>query len=172
MQLWAPDIGPPLRDSIRFSMWLKATSWKRPEPGITKTGRFFKRKGNSNIEMQERIRLLFTRACNLQGKLGILPWDGPVALHCHFRYRQPKDWWDGKELIHRPDVDNLVKNVMDALNPRGKGGFGGYKDDAQIIQLLTTKGYSVEGDSVVVQLLLFDKVAKPIRSRSGKSKAQ
>ena len=38
--------------------------------------------------------------------------------------------------IKRPDVDNLVKGVKDALN-----GYV-YKDDSQVSQLFTTKKYS------------------------------
>ncbi len=103
--------------------------------------------------------------------LDLFPWQGPVIICIYNFFRKPKAWYEGKQMTGRPDVDNLGKQVMDALNPDGAGGWGAYADDAQVVDQLTSKRYSSEGDSIVCQLLLFAQAVKPLGVRQRKKLA-
>lgn len=69
----------------------------------------------------------------------------PVALWCQFCFEPPKSWGKRKKeqavdkLIQKtskPDIDNLLKAVMDALNGLA------WVDDAQVVQIYAKKIYS------------------------------
>ena len=73
------------------------------------------------------------------------PFTGPVEVHCIFCMPIPKTWNKQKKeraaqgwlrCAVRPDLDNLVKLVLDALN-----GIA-YADDAQIVRIHAFKKYS------------------------------
>ena len=66
------------------------------------------------------------------------PWEGPVALFVHFMMPRPKTL--AKKVRHhikKPDLDKLLRLIKDAL----KGVI--YKDDAQVIDVSTSKRYSL-----------------------------
>jgi len=80
--------------------------------------------------------------------------EGPLRAVLHFRYKRPKSHLRaGGQLrkgapeahVARPDVDNLAKFVLDALQGVC------YKDDSQIVHLEVTKAYGGE-DSVSLTL--------------------
>lgn len=74
------------------------------------------------------------------------PMDGPVVLCATFLFERPKSHY-GKALkpsapvehTQRPDVDNLIKTVLDGLN-----GIA-WADDAQVIEVSGRKGWSSKG---------------------------
>lgn len=75
------------------------------------------------------------------------PTENPLKLILWCYMPIPKSWSKGKQEearrgkifpTSRPDIDNLAKIIMDALN-----GIA-YKDDAQIVQLVINKRYSDE----------------------------
>lgn len=134
---------------------------------ITESGKIarWERKPTEQVEEQWFIKNQFTKAATREGLLDVLPWGGPVFLHCYFSFKTPGNHWPGKEKVSRPDIDNLVKQVLDALNPEGAGGWGAYYDDAQVIDLLSSKRYDNRGDSITVRLFFFDNVPKPIKRR-------
>jgi len=81
-----------------------------------------------------------------------IPCDGPIRLVCTFHFPRPKKHYGTgrnaavvkeryRNLWHsgRPDIDNLVKFVTDALN----GIF--YRDDAQITKVTAVKIWSHKG---------------------------
>lgn len=79
--------------------------------------------------------------------LGEEPFTGPVEVHCIFCMPIAKTWSKRKKELAaqgwlrctvRPDLDNLVKLVLDALN-----GIA-YADDAQIVRIHAFKKYSEE----------------------------
>ena len=76
---------------------------------------------------------------------------GPVAVELSFRYAIPKS---RKELIpgdfvnQRPDVDNLVKTVLDALTKAKTF----WEDDAQVVVIRAEKVYAYF-DSVRVRIV-------------------
>ncbi len=80
----------------------------------------------------------------------IAVWEstGPFIIECHFCFGRPKSWSKKKreETLHhlsKPDVDNLVKLIKDALN-----GIA-WVDDSQVIQVHATKSYSTDPRTMV-----------------------
>lgn len=75
------------------------------------------------------------------------PWAGPVGVTLDFFFQRPKKHYDKAGSLldtapdfntNTPDVDNLVKFVMDTLN----GIF--WKDDCFIVHIRATKLYAYE----------------------------
>lgn len=91
----------------------------------------------------------------------------PVTLRIVARFLPPKsvskkrtiDMLDGRELpLKKPDVDNIVKVVADALNGVA------YHDDTQIALVVAKKAYSpVEGLDITVEK--YDGIENGIESR-------
>jgi Holliday junction resolvase RusA-like endonuclease len=69
-----------------------------------------------------------------QARRGIGPFTGPVAVHLIFRLQRPKR--PEHEYPSRPDLDNLVKAVLDGCNQAGI-----WVDDAQVVRIVSSKGY-------------------------------
>ena len=76
---------------------------------------------------------------------GEKPEEGPLRARIYFGLPIPKSETKANKLlmvlrkvfpIKRPDLDNLVKAVLDALNGVA------YKDDSQIVTVLSKKNYS------------------------------
>ncbi len=69
---------------------------------------------------------------------------GPVRVACVFEFTPPASWTKkrkqdalaGLEMVKKPDCDNLIKAVLDALN-----GFA-YLDDSQVQQISAVKRYA------------------------------
>lgn len=81
------------------------------------------------------------------------PLEDAVRVELEFSYTAPKSWSKAKkdETIYktsRPDLDNLAKTVLDALN-----GIA-FVDDSQVVELELSKVYaSIEGIHIrVVEL--------------------
>lgn len=82
------------------------------------------------------------------------PLDGPISLTVKFYMPMPtsiskkkQDALKSKPHLKRPDLDNLLKTVCDALN--------GYvwKDDSQVYLIAAAKAYSdYKGSSTVVEI--------------------
>jgi Holliday junction resolvase RusA-like endonuclease len=75
-----------------------------------------------------------------------------VTIHCHFK--MPKSWSRKRKEamlyephIQLPDLDNLVKSVLDGLNQT----FGIWDDDKQVAAVTATKHWSEES-SVLVRI--------------------
>jgi Holliday junction resolvase RusA-like endonuclease len=71
----------------------------------------------------------------------------------HYRVAQARA---GARPAQRPDLDNYVKLVVDALTARPPGRWGVWRDDAQIVELVASKRYAVGGTpgwQVLVELL-------------------
>lgn len=93
-------------------------------------------------------------------KHGRDPVTGPLSIRITFLYEVPKSWpkWKRDQAerytlpkITRPDTDNLVKTVMDALN-----GIA-YKDDSVVYEILARKKYAPAGENgTQVIIMSFD----------------
>ncbi len=79
---------------------------------------------------------------------------GPVEMRVAAIYAVPPSWTkkrreaalnEAVRPVSRPDIDNIAKGVMDALN-----GIA-YDDDAQVVQLTVSKRYG-EHEGVLVQI--------------------
>lgn len=69
---------------------------------------------------------------------GLLPVGGPIAIECVFSLRRGKTV-KREHPITRPDLDKLVRCVLDALTGVA------YLDDSQVIDLKASKRYGNEG---------------------------
>lgn len=83
---------------------------------------------------------------------GASPAPGPVSVDLEIRFPIPKSWpkkrreaADGQPHTQRPDLDNLVKSVLDGLNGVA------FADDAQVHAVSTRKVWSSTcGDGAAV----------------------
>ena len=79
---------------------------------------------------------------------GRTPVDGPVLVTILFRFARPKSHTKAARLDdnHRqkPDLDNLAKAVLDALN-----GIC-WLDDSQVCQIRASKAWRTEGQTIVI----------------------
>lgn len=85
------------------------------------------------------------------------PFTGPLKIKIQFFLPIPKSWSDTKKRAainrlvvpaNKPDIDNLCKAIMDALN----GGIG-YDDDKQVVQLHIYKWYGTPRTEIELEEL-------------------
>ena len=77
-------------------------------------------------------------------RVGTQAFTGPVSVTCEFCFMPPQSWSKkrradalaGCEMVKKPDCDNLLKAILDALN-----GIA-YQDDAQVQSVVATKRYT------------------------------
>lgn len=92
------------------------------------------------------------------------PYAGDVRISIEAMYKIPKSWPKWKRSLAatndlrpttKPDIDNIVKSVLDGMNTdvkRGKNGI--YLDDKQVISIRSEKWYGEKpGVWVWVELL-------------------
>ena len=117
---------------------------------MTRKGRVFT---PAKTRTYERTIALSAQAAKSKLAGGQL-FDGPVmvTIHCHFG--MPKSWSRKRKEamlyqphIQLPDLDNLVKSVLDGLNQT----FGIWDDDKQVSAVTATKHWSEES-SVLVRI--------------------
>lgn len=107
----------------------------RPRFSHTRGGRAFAYTPKSTQDAEARIRAAWIE------KHGTQPAEGPLRLSVAFTMPIPKsrrDIKDGDPHTSRPDTDNLLKLVQDALNGLA------YKDDSQIWMTIACKNYGEE----------------------------
>jgi len=95
----------------------------------------FTSKGVVYIPSQKHVKA-FRRT--IQGSLPAMLLRGPLSLKTKFAFRRPKGAQPGVDdryVVGRPDIDNLTKLVMDAMNNHV------YKDDSQVVVLSSSKVY-------------------------------
>lgn len=114
--------------SVSFDVWGKVRGKGRPR--FTRGGDAYTPKLTRDYEMA--IREAFENAPGRPQE----PFSGPIAV-CIMTYRQlPKS--TPKSVIseqdtHKPDIDNIAKIVLDALNGVA------WEDDAQVVSLTVSK---------------------------------
>jgi Holliday junction resolvase RusA-like endonuclease len=76
-------------------------------------------------------------------------FSGPVAVEARFVFRPPPSWPErrraeafGRPHVQRPDLDNLVKQILDAMNAVVFG------DDATVTEIKATKTWGPAGIAV------------------------
>ena len=122
---------------LRFEIKTRPRAWARA--GHRKGGG----KYNPNEGYQEQIRLSYMVANGGRRRSWTNRYSGAVAVEvdCYFRDAKKRGPMHGK----RTDVDNLAKNVLDALNGLA------YDDDGRVSDLRVRK-FCAEEDLVVVRL--------------------
>ena len=82
------------------------------------------------------------------------PFDGPVDVVVNAYFAVPKSWSKSKKdtttfHVSKPDIDNIVKLVTDALNGVA------YVDDSSVVRVAGTKNYTTNEPSTLVTLTFF-----------------
>lgn len=94
----------------------------------------------SNIEAEKRILDAFRTTYPKH-----IPWENcKIIMTVHFYFNENSKHNSGEYHTNRPDIDNLIKTVMDALNGVA------YKDDGLICNITATKHYSDEQGIIVI----------------------
>ena len=83
-----------------------------------------------------------------QAVKGMLPHPGPVEIDIEAVYVPPQSWANKKRLnpgpkTSKPDLDNIVKSVLDGLNKIA------FVDDSQIVRQSAKKRYGNANEIIV-----------------------
>ena len=114
-----------------------------PRPRVTRYGTH---NPKAYTDYKEAIRLAWV------AKHKGYPVDGPVHMRASFVFAKPKSWTkkrkaEAKWHTRRPDLDNLIKSVKDALNAVA------YRDDAQVFSIKADK---LDGDHDAVVVTIYE----------------
>ena len=146
------------RVANRLTLVLPGVPVAKGRPRMTKRGHVFTPKKTASYE--QSIALAAQAAKSKLG--GGLLFDGPVmvTIHCHFG--MPKSWSRKRKEqmlyephIQLPDLDNLVKAVLDGLNHT----FNVWNDDKQVAAVTATKHWA-ESSSVLVSVEKLTEIGK------------
>lgn len=102
--------------------------WYKLDTIPTKRRVRFMRTGGTYIDKQTKSDLEMVRE-SYKGEL----YDGPVALHITVYKQLPKGKKREEPFTIKPDIDNIVKCIMDGLNGVA------YKDDKQVVHIVAQK---------------------------------
>ncbi len=120
----------------------------KKRPRFARKGKFVK---TYNEQETEESRFLW----EVKSQITECISDEPISIDCHFYMPRPKNHYGtGRNAgklkkdapifhIKKPDLDNLVKFVLDCLNGVA------WKDDSQIYNLTATKIYTKEPKTVI-----------------------
>lgn len=126
---------------------VNTTPIPKARPRFTKTGRVYTPKKTADFE-----RLVYLAAVDQLG--GMKPIEGPLSVSMCFELPIPRSWSKKKRAeaaeyrilpTKKPDIDNLAKSAIDALNGRV------FKDDSQVCSLFLEKFYS-ENPNLTIDL--------------------
>lgn len=80
------------------------------------------------------------------------PFEGPLRVELEFHVTPPQK--KVRELpCVRPDIDNYIKSVCDAFNPRPREGFQGmWKDDGQVVEIKAKKVYADRQPKILIKI--------------------
>mgnify|MGYP005913919827 CR=1 FL=1 len=125
----------------------------KARPRVTKTGHAYT--PAATVAWENTIRLQAIHAMR-----GIDMLDGNLIVRMTFFFQPPKSYAkkrrellmnEGSPMPHKPDIDNLVKSVLDACN-----GIT-YRDDAAVVEVYAKKRYGTEdGVMVAIEKLIFE----------------
>lgn len=113
--------------TLNFTFMIKPQAKERPR---------FSRHGHAYTSIKTKTfenTIAYLARKQFQGN----PLEGPLQIHFKFYFKSPK-----KSILQypRPDLDNLIKSVSDALN-----GIA-YKDDAQICNIISSKQWCADDE--------------------------
>lgn len=130
-----------------FAMEIKTKAVAKGRPRYSPNGAYTPRKTK---EFEELVQLSFMRKANKEN-IFKQPSERPINVRIEIEFRPPESLSHkkfkalvGAPHIHRPDVDNIAKAILDALNGLA------YKDDNQVSDLYIKKRYGVEDRIVVI----------------------
>ena len=103
---------------------------------------------NSTTSYENLVRYAFSEAYP-----DWIPTEAPVEVHMYFRFTPPQSWSKKKKesalkkfikKTSKPDLDNLEKSVMDALNHVA------WDDDSQVFCKYSIKEYSERTEAQII----------------------
>lgn len=125
-----------------INLFIEITPKAAPRPRFG-NGRAYNKKDYT--QYKEAIRLSYI------SKNKGYPSDSPIFMKIDFFFKIPKSWTkkkkeEAKWHTSKPDTDNLVKSIKDALNGVA------YKDDSQVCYIQARKQYArFEGIKIEIQ---------------------
>lgn len=127
---------------MKIKFEVKGTPVAKGRPRLGKNGTYTPQKTK---DYEELVKLSF-----LKQYPKFDPFMGELSVKVDAIFEVPKSYSKKKRVVllhtgytHRPDVDNLTKSVLDALNGLA------YKDDAQVCSLHFDKYYGKEAKVIV-----------------------
>lgn len=120
--------------------------------------RFVKATGRAHTPAKTRAKAWDIQAAFLALNPNHVPHEGPVRIEVVAVNLRPKGCWEGKRVQGKPDVDNVLKLVADALSQVA------YTDDAHIDDSSSKKRYGDRAETVV-RLWFDEQVPKPPSAR-------
>jgi len=117
-------------------------------PRVTRSGHTYTPKRTRDWE---KMAVVSMRAQNAT----LQALDEPLRVECRFVFSRPKATPKRASSARlpkptRPDLDNLVKAVLDAGSKAGL-----YTDDARVVETLASKWYAAVGETAHVELSIF-----------------
>lgn len=134
---------------IGKELFIQGEPVPKARPRMMKTGHVYTPRATETAELVIRARWREAH--------GSEPTTAPVKVCIIFTYRAPKSWPKWKRLqaegnrlpkITKPDADNLVKTVLDALNGLA------YKDDSQVYSVIARKCYTSRDEDAGTAILV------------------
>jgi Holliday junction resolvase RusA-like endonuclease len=138
-----------MSDCIKFTVYGEPKSQKRHRH--SRVGKFVKTYDPSTYEKDDFLIMCLKNRPKV-------PITSPIFIKICFEFTRPKSHYrtgkfkhlvkDGSPELHisKPDIDNLVKFVLDSLNKVY------FKDDSQICKILATKKYTNETPKTTVEI--------------------
>lgn len=131
---------------------INETPISMPRPQVSRHGVYYTR-GKVIKEHKQKVKDEFFRVAKQNGyKDDIVFKEGtPVKVYIRFYFKVPKntpkylreDMLAGRVMhLKKPDIDNLLKMYMDALNPSKADGRGAWADDKQVVTACLKKLYA------------------------------
>ena len=138
---------PP--DRISFRVHADPKGKGRPRFSRDRFGRVHTRTPDATVDFEDRIRAAYLEQGGAARQRPAIPAGVPIRMQVEIFFAPPKGTTKKKALemcagrirpTKRPDIDNVLKAVADALNGLA------YVDDAQIVEMTASKRYdAVEG---------------------------
>ena len=129
---------------MRIDVWMIGQPIGKGRPRFTRQGRAY-----TPTKTRDYEKRLAAIASDKMVELGLDPIAVPCKVHVLAQFEVPKSWsrkrteaaWRAEVFPGRPDIDNVIKIALDALN----GVM--FEDDAQVYQVGATKKY---GDPMIL----------------------
>jgi Holliday junction resolvase RusA-like endonuclease len=125
-------------------------------PRFTRAGGFPRAFTDEKTASYENLVALAAR----QGRSGVPAFNGPLTVTITFYLQRPKR--APRRVVHpatRPDLDNLVKAVLDGCNQAGI-----WMDDAQVVELRAGKRYGDPRCEVEIASMAAPSLENPLQT--------
>lgn len=141
---------------ISFFCEGKPQGKERPRT-VRKNGKVWSYTPKKTKEYEEKVKLAFLDNPDFFGCPFVTKeYQGKVSAYITAYFEMPKSWPesrkflnDGKNFLKKPDVDNIGKSILDALN-----GIA-YQDDSQVSEVHVSKKYGRTA-GVEVEILYYN----------------